>query len=92
MQKSGDKCNPEFGSIPWLLSNLQGRNGDALNFVIDKVQKKLNGWQTKFLSKVGKLVLAKTTTTSIVEYYMQCHALPIKVSAANKRSSVGLFY
>ena len=33
----------------------QGRNGDAFNFLIDKVQKKLSGWKAKFLSKARKL-------------------------------------
>ena len=57
----------------------QGRNGDAFNFLIEKVQKKLSGWKAKFLSKAGKLVLAKSTVIPIVDYYMQCHTLSIKV-------------
>ena len=56
----------------------QGRNGDAFNFVIEKVQNKLAGWQSKLLSKAGKLVLVKFAASPIAEYYMQCHALPIK--------------
>ena len=82
MQRTGDKCNPEFGRYLGFPLIYKGRNGDAFNFVIDKVQKKLSGWQTKFLSKASKLVLAKTATASITEYYMQCHALPVKVCAA----------
>ena len=60
----------------------KGRNGDAFNFFIDRVQKKLSGWQTKFLSKAGKMVLAKIVAALIAEYYMQCHALPVKVCEA----------
>ena len=60
----------------------KGRSGDAFNFVIDKVQKKLSGWKTKFLSKVGKMVLAKSATIPVAKYYMQCQALPIKVCEA----------
>ncbi|XP_075669750.1 uncharacterized protein LOC142639464 [Castanea sativa] len=33
----------------------KGRNGDAFNFVIGRVQRKLSGWKTKFLSKAGKM-------------------------------------
>ena len=81
-KKSGINAIQNLGRFLGFPLIYKGRNGDAFNFVIDKVQKKLNGWQTKFLSKVGKLVLAKTAIASIVEYYMQCHALPIIVSAA----------
>ena len=31
------------------------------------------------LSRAGRLFLVKTTTAPIVDYYMQCHALSIKV-------------
>ena len=57
----------------------KGRSEDAFNFVIDKVQKKLNGWKAKFLSKAGKMVLTKSAAILKIEYYMQCHVLPIKV-------------
>ena len=53
--------------------------GSAFNFVMEKVQSKLSGWKTKLLPRVGKLMLAKITVTSIAKYYMQCHDLPIKV-------------
>ena len=48
----------------------QGRNGDAFNFVIEKVQNKLAGWQSKLLSKAGKLVLVKLAASPIADYYM----------------------
>lgn len=57
-------------------------SGDAFNFVIDKVQKKLSGWKAKFLAKAEKMVLAKSTAIPMAEYYMQCQALPIKVCEA----------
>ena len=60
----------------------QGRNGDAFNFVIERVQNKLASWQSKLLSKAGKLVLIKSAPTPIADYYMRCHALPIKVCNA----------
>lgn len=60
----------------------QGRNGVAFNFVIEKIQNRLAGWQSKLLSEVEKLVLVKSIASSIANYYMQCHALPIKVCNA----------
>ena len=52
----------------------QGRNGDAFNFLIDKVQKKLSGWKAKFLSKAGKLVLAKSAAIpcNVILYRLKC--------------------
>lgn len=60
----------------------QGRNGDVFNFMIEKIQNRLTGWQSKLLSKAGKLVLVKSAASPIADYYMQCHALPIKVCNA----------
>ena len=57
----------------------KGRVGNAFNFVLDKVQSKLAGWKSRLLSKVGRLVLAKSAVAPIAEYYMQCHNLPAKV-------------
>ena len=56
-----------------------GRVGNAFNFVLDNLQRKLAGWKSRLLSKVGRLVLAKSAFAPIAEYYMQCHNLPAKV-------------
>ena len=58
----------------------KGRNRNEFQFVIDKVQAKLAGWKTNCLSLAGILVLLKATVTPIVEYYMQCCKLPVRVS------------
>ena len=47
--------------------------------MVEKIQNKLAGWKTKPLLRAGKLVLAKTSAAPVVEYYMQCQALPTKV-------------
>ena len=57
----------------------QGSNGNAFNFVIERVLEKLAGWKARVLSLVGKRVLISFASTPIVEYYMQCCALPAKV-------------
>ena len=53
--------------------------GNAYNFVVNKIQNKLASWRSKLLSKVGKLVLVKSSTAPIAEYFMQCQSLPVKV-------------
>ena len=60
----------------------QSRAGAAYNFVVEKTQNKFALWKTKLLSRARKLVLAKTTAVPIIEYYMQCQALPTKVCDA----------
>ena len=57
----------------------KGRNGNAYNFVIERVQDKLVGWKARVLSLAGKRVLINSASTPIVEYYMQCCALLAKV-------------
>ena len=56
----------------------QGRNSNAFNFVAKKIQAKLAGWKSRLLSRAGRLVLIKIAAAPIADYYMQCHALPIK--------------
>lgn len=60
----------------------QGRNGNAFNFVMERIQSKLAGWKTKLFSPAGRMVLVQTTAASIADYYISCHALPIKVCNA----------
>ncbi|KAL0012862.1 hypothetical protein SO802_007970 [Lithocarpus litseifolius] len=60
----------------------QGRNGNAFNFVAEKISAKLAGWKSRLLSRAGRLVLIKSAAAPIADYYMQCHALPIKVCNA----------
>ena len=57
----------------------QGRNSNAFNFVAEKIQAKLAGWKSRLLSRAGRLILIKTVAAPIVDYYMQCHTLPVKV-------------
>ena len=60
----------------------KGRNGNAYNFVIKKVQDKLTGWKAQVLSPARRRMLINSASTPIVEYYMQCCALPVKVCQA----------
>ena len=47
--------------------------------MVERIQAKLAGWKTKFLSPVGRLVLIKVAVTSISEYTMQCYKLPARI-------------
>ena len=57
----------------------KGRRRNEFHFVVERVQAKLDGWKSKCLSPVGRLVLIKVAVTAIPEYTMQCHKLPAKV-------------
>lgn len=81
-RKLGINATQNLGRYLGLPLTYKGRIGDAFNFVIEKVQKKLSSWKAKFLFKAGKMVLAKSAAIPIAEYDMQCQALPIKVCGA----------
>ena len=48
----------------------KGKNGNAFNFVVEKIQGKLARWKTKLLSRVGRLVLVKAAISPIADYCM----------------------
>ena len=78
-RKLGIHATTNLGSYLGFPILHQNRAGAAYNFVVEKIQNKLAGWKTKPLLRAGKLVLAKTSAAPVVEYYMQCQALPTKV-------------
>ena len=47
-----------------------------VQFVVEKVRTKLAKWQTKYLSKAGRLCLISSTLSAIPAYYMQASCLP----------------
>ena len=53
---------------------------NAYQYLVDKIQKKIQGWQAKYLSMVGRVTLIKSSTASIPLYAMQTTLLPQKVS------------
>ena len=57
----------------------KGRRRNEFHYVVERVQAKLDGWKSKCLSPVGRLVLIKAAVTAIPEYTMQCHKLPAKI-------------
>ena len=52
----------------------------SYQYLVDKIQMKIEGWQAKYLSMVGKATLIKSAVTSIPIYIMQTTLLPQKIS------------
>ncbi|XP_075104397.1 uncharacterized protein LOC142178543 [Nicotiana tabacum] len=50
------------------------------NPVIERVEKKLAGWQKRYLSKGGKEVLIKSTLSSIPTYYLSLLQAPASIT------------
>jgi len=62
------------------LSTLVGRSKyHTFSFLKDRVWKKLQGWNGKILSRVGKEILIKVVAQSIPTYTMSVFQLPIKL-------------
>lgn len=49
------------------------------SFVVDKVHKRLNGWNVKMLSLAERVTLAKSVLFSIPSYFMQSALIPKEV-------------
>ncbi|XP_026438870.1 uncharacterized protein LOC113337403 [Papaver somniferum] len=57
----------------------QTRNAAIWDVVIEKFQKKLAPWKRKFFTKAGRLLLIKTTLSSLPIYYMSIFQMPVMV-------------
>lgn len=51
----------------------------TFQFLVDKVQHKLNGYDAKLLSLAGRVALAKSVLLVIPRYFMQSTMIPIVV-------------
>ena len=56
------------------------RTTNAYQYIVDKIQNKIEGWQDKYLSVVDRVTLIKSLTASIPLYAMQTMLLSQKVS------------
>ncbi|XP_060178332.1 uncharacterized protein LOC132608309 [Lycium barbarum] len=76
--------NCKVGALPttYLGIPLRASNKDkaASNPVIERVEKRLAGWQKRYLSKGGKEVLIKSTFSSIPTYFMSLLQAPVGVT------------
>uniref|UniRef100_A0A803NFE6 Reverse transcriptase domain-containing protein n=1 Tax=Cannabis sativa TaxID=3483 RepID=A0A803NFE6_CANSA len=63
------------------LPSTMGRNKTAImGFLKDRVRKRLQGWEGKFLSRAGKEVLVKTVAQTLPSYAMSVFLLPLEIS------------
>lgn len=49
---------------------------DTFRHICEKIDRKLGGWKTKYLSLAGRITLAKSTLTTIANYSFQSAKLP----------------
>ena len=54
-------------------------NKNDLQFVVEKVRKKLASWKTTTLCRASRLVLVRSTLNTIPNYYMQAYAFPTSI-------------
>ena len=60
------------------LPSLVGRNKkSSFNYIKERVWRKLQGWEEKLLSQVGREILIKVVAQAIPIYSMNCFKLPI---------------
>ncbi|XP_062086997.1 uncharacterized protein LOC133793717 [Humulus lupulus] len=72
VSEAGESCT--YLGLP----NILGRNKNTiLGFLKDKMRKKIQSWEGKFLSKAGKELLIKTVAQSLPSYAMNVFLLPL---------------
>ncbi|XP_060969607.1 uncharacterized protein LOC133036861 [Cannabis sativa] len=60
------------------LPSIVGRNKNAvLGFLKERMRKRINGWEGRFLSRAGKEILIKTVVQSLPSYAMNVFLFPI---------------
>lgn len=52
---------------------------DMLQYIQERVQQKIDGWQTRFLSTAGKEMLIKAVAYAMPVYSMNCFQLPMEL-------------
>uniref|UniRef100_A0A803QSS3 Reverse transcriptase n=1 Tax=Cannabis sativa TaxID=3483 RepID=A0A803QSS3_CANSA len=69
------------------LPNIIGRKKSAIQgFLKEKVQKRIQSWDGKLLSKAGKEILLKTIAQALPNYAMSVFLLPIETSREIERA------
>ena len=64
-----------------LPESLRGSKTKIFSFVRDRLQTRIHGWSTKFLSKGGKEVMIKSVATALPTYVMSCFRLPKTITS-----------
>ena len=75
----GFHSTPNLGNyLGFPIKHRGGRNED-LNFILERVKQKLEGWKANLLSLVGRAIRIQASTITIPAYVMQCTTLPKKL-------------
>jgi len=80
-----------MGSYLGLPEKIHGSKTQVFSFVRDRLQKRLNTWSAKFLSKGGKEVLIKFMAQALPTYVMSCFLLP-KAIRSKLSSTIANFW
>uniref|UniRef100_A0A2N9GA24 Reverse transcriptase domain-containing protein n=1 Tax=Fagus sylvatica TaxID=28930 RepID=A0A2N9GA24_FAGSY len=70
------------GSVP-NLEDLAGANFKSKSIwdpILEKIERKLSGWQHMYLSKGGRITLIKSTLSSLPTYFMSLFPIPVSVA------------
>lgn len=49
---------------------------NAYQYLVDKIQNKIEGWQAKYLSMASRVTLIKSSTVAILIYVLQNNSAP----------------
>uniref|UniRef100_A0A803NHM6 Reverse transcriptase zinc-binding domain-containing protein n=1 Tax=Cannabis sativa TaxID=3483 RepID=A0A803NHM6_CANSA len=75
------------------LPSTMGRNKSAvLGYLKDRLRKKLQGWDSKVLSRAGKEVLIKVVAQAFPSYAMNVFLLPLEISRDIESSMAGFWW
>lgn len=81
----GIQSSPNLGKYLGFPLKHQGAFSQDYNFVIERVQAKLQGWKANMLSIAGKAVLSQVVISTIPSYVMQgCILLPRVLNSLDK--------
>lgn len=70
---------PDLGTYLGLPTSHKRPSRAQLQFVVEKVRRKLGMWKSKFLNKAGRLCLIQSTLSTIPAYYMQASFFPASI-------------
>ena len=75
----GINLTPNLGKYLGFPLKHSGSTSQDFNFVVERVQNKLQGWKASLLSMVGRVVMALIVLSVILAYVMQGCILPARV-------------
>lgn len=70
---------PNLGKYLGFPLKHSGSTSQDFNFVVERVQNKLQGWKASLLSMAGRVVMAQIVLSVILAYVMQGCILPAQV-------------